>query len=208
MPIVLDSQTITKAFGQILKHPGDPQHAEELLKVVQPIIKMTLDRFPAHLSPDIEQEIRLFVMKKADYLAVAYRDGQIKTVTNYFFKLCYNAAANYVKKEGRHDLRMVSIDDVKVEPCIVPKTYKKQKIIDRVREEIIEFIRVRFTDKKDSARAERYVMVLLNGKRPTFTSGNINRFSKMEQSPAKDTYSIVLTKLRELFQKYMDEWMD
>ena len=208
MSLVLDSARLEKSLALVRDHPDDPSTTESLLELLKPIIKLTVERFPSHLSEDIGQEIKIFIMKKMGYIAKAWQDGKIANPTGYFFRVCYNAATNYIKKELKHESHLMPIDDIKIEPAIMPKTDKKQRLLDAIQQDVLSFIRVRFTKPKDTARAERFVTVILDGKRPSFQTDCVQKFSAMRYKAAKSVYSIVLKKIRELVLMHIDEFLN
>lgn len=208
MPIVLDSKRLGEILLAIHDKPDKSKEIEALLAIVNPIIRLTADRFPAHMSDDLQQEVRMSLMKKAPYLAQAYHDGKLDNPTNYLFTLCYHAGINYIKSEEKHTDHLVPISDIKIEPAISPRTYDKLRILDKVKEEVLSWIRVRFTKKIDSSRAERYVDRILGGLRPSFKTRVVEKFYKGTQAPAKDTYSIVLQKIRELLFEHQKELLE
>jgi DNA-directed RNA polymerase specialized sigma24 family protein len=196
---------LEKIMYAVRANPKDQNAQVDLLTILQPIIGLTKDRFPQHLGDDVEQEIRLFVIRKAEYLSGAFFRGRIKNPTNYFFRVCFNAAMNYLKKENRGFDHMVPIEDLKLQPVYEQRLVSKQKILEKIREEVLEFIRVRFEKRADQAIAERFVNGLLKGQRPSFHNKILHKEAHAQYRPAKDIYSIVLDKLRDLTRAHIEE---
>lgn len=207
MGLVLDATKLEKALIEIQKNPGKPEHVGALIELVKPIIALTRDRFPQHLGEDLEQEIRLFLLKRADYIAKSYLEGKIKNATNYFFTVCRNSAINHMKKETKNDDKLIPLEDVKTAPIYKgAEALRKQEIIEEIRVEMLSWCRKNYKDNPRLARqAEKFVMVMMSGQRPSFTSTKITKFANSEQTAAKSVYSEVLDKLRDLAKKYMEE---
>lgn len=205
MATSIDPAKLEAVFSTLRKSPKDEAGLVEFLNIMKPIITLTLDRFPSHMSDDLSQEIKMFLMRKVEYLTKAFFDGRIKSPTNYFFRVCYNAGINYFNKEKKSEDHLLPIDDLKLEPIYKTKVSGKDKIIQQIREETLAFIKMHFKNKDQRVVAERFLEALLKGQRPSFNTGKVERFSHTERRPAKDTYSIVLIKVRELMSGRIDE---
>lgn len=205
MSIMLDSKSVKIILEKIKKTPEDKAALEELLKLLKPVIKLTIERFPRHLGDDVEQELMMAVCRKAQYISEQYCKGKIKSVTGYFFTFFRNAATVFLNKELKHETHLVSIDDVKVDRAAKPVNQQRHHVIDTIKEEVLDFIRLRFPKRTDAVRAEKYVDVILNGMRPSFATGNIHRFYGGRQTQAKDAYSVVLQKIRERLEAHWSE---
>ena len=208
MAVTLKHEDLVRVLMLVKENPGNEQIKNDYLEVLKPIIKLTADRFPSNLAEDMQQEMKIFLMKRADYIAKTFFEGKIKDPTNYIFTVCRNSAMNFFKKESRHSVHIIPIDDVKIDPIYKPKTYQKQKVLDEVRQQMLSFIRTRFTSRKEQKQAERFVGVLIEGKRPSFDDHHIEKFAKASGQQAKDIYSIVLMKLRELLQPRIQELLE
>jgi hypothetical protein len=206
MGMVLDAARLEKALAEIQKNPKDPNHVGALIELIRPIIALTRERFPQHLGEDLEQEIRLFIIKRADYIARTFFEGKIKNPTNYFFTVCRNSAINHMKKETKNDDRLIPLDDLKTAPIYKGDQTRKQRIVEQIREDMLKWCRIRYKDQpKLSKRAEKFVMVMMAGERPSFTTAKLKSFAQTDQQAAKDVYSVVLIKLREMASEHIEE---
>lgn len=208
MGVTLKHEDLVRVLMLVKNNPGNENIKHDYLEVLKPIIKLTADRFPSNLAEDMQQEIKIFLMKRADYIANAFFDAKIKDPTNYIFTVCRNSAMNFFKKESKHTIHIIPIDDVKIDPVYKPKTYQKQKCLDEVRVQMLSFIKTRFTNKAEQKQAERFLTVLMDGKRPSFDNNHVAKFAKANQYNAKDIFSIVLMKIRELLQPRMAELLE
>ena len=205
MPVVLSHEELAKSLTAVKRNPGNEQIKIDFLDVVKPIIKLTTDKFPSQFGDDMRQEIQIFLMKRADYIANAYFSGKIENPTNYLFRVCYNSAMNFFKKEAKHAVHLVPIDDVKVDPIYKAGAAEKQKVLIKIREQMMDFIKVRFSLKKDQKKAEKFLTTLMDGKRPSFMTVPLQKFANARHKDAKDIYSIVLLELRELVKPHIQE---
>lgn len=206
MGVLLDAAKLEKALKLIRDNPAHPTHVGELVDIMKPIIVLTRDRFPMHLGEDLEQEIRLFLIRRADYLAKAYFSGKIKNPTNYLFTVCRNAAMNHMKRETKNDDRLIPLEDVKSDPVWKGPGHRRTKVIDHIREKMLEWCTIRYKNKpRLIRRAEKFVMVLMEGQRPSFHDAKLEKFAEADGQAAKDVYSVVLIKMRELAGEYLDD---
>lgn len=208
MAVTLKHEDLVRVLMLVKENPGNENIKNDYLEILKPIIKLTADRFPSNLAEDMQQEIKIFLMKRADYISKTFFEGKIKDPTNYIFTVCRNAAMNFFKKESKHTVHIIPIDDVKIDPIYKPKTYQKQKCLDEVRQQMLSFVKTRFTLRAEQKQAERFIGVLMEGKRPSFDTKVIESFSNAKQQNAKDIYSIVLMKLRELLQPRIQELLE
>lgn len=209
MAITLTNDQIKDIFERLRAGKEDRNKIiTDFVTLLKPIVKLTKDRFNTNLSDDIEGEIMLNIVKKIDYLTEACLSGNIKNPTHYFFTFFYNAAMQALKKELRYSSKIVSIEDCKVDRAIMPKSYNKQKVLNHIRQELMEWARARFPKKKDSERACRYIDVILEGKRPKFDTGVIHAWYNGRQIPAKEAYSIILQRVRNRLSVYYDELIE
>ncbi len=208
MAVTLKFEDLSNALMLIKNNPGDEKIKADLLEVVKPIIKLTADKFPSNVSEDMQQEMKMSIMRKADYIAKTFFEGKIDNPTNYIFTVCRNAAMNFFKKESKYTVHIIPIDDVKIDPIYKPKTYQKQKCLDEVRAQMMSFIKTRFTRSVEQKQAEKFLGVLIDGKRPSFLTTQLEKFSNANQANAKDIYSIVLMKLRELIEPRIPELLE
>lgn len=208
MAVTLKHEDLVRVLMLVKNNPGNENIKNDYLATLEPIIKLTADRFPSNLAEDMKQEIKIFLMKRADYIANTFFEGKIKDPTNYIFTVCRNSAMNFFKKESKHTVHIIPIDDVKIDPIYKPKTYQKQKCLDEVRVQMLSFIKTRFTSRKEQKQAEKFLTVLMEGKRPSFDTNQVQKFSKANQQNAKDIYSIVLMKIRELLQPRIAELIE
>lgn len=205
MSITLKYEDLARVLTDIKQNPNDENKKLEFVNVVNPIIKLTIDKFPQDMHEDMAQEMKIFLMKRAEYIANAFFSEKILNPTNYMFRVCRNSATNYFKKEAKSATHLVPIDDIKIEPIYTPKTAEKSKILDEIREQCLDFIRLRYTRKVDQKIAERFLVALLQGKRPSFYTQAIRKFAKSRQENAKDIYSVVLLKMRELITPRIED---
>ncbi len=208
MAYSVDEQKAEAIFSKLRQNAHDNDAIASLWDLLAPIIKLTVDRFPQHMHDDMGQEIRLFLMKRGAYLSNAYFGGKIRNLTNYAFRVCYNAGINYYKKEAKTEDHLMPIDDLKIEPIFQQRNPRKDKIITEIREQTQAFIKLHFTGRAARQTAERFMVAILNGERPSFTSSKVKKFAHADQRPAKDTYSIVLIKVRELIADRIGELLD
>ncbi len=208
MGITLKHEELSRVLMLVKNNPGNEQIKNDYLEVLKPIIKLTAERFPSNLAEDMQQEMKIFLMKRADYIATNFFDGKIKDPTNYIFTVCRNAAMNFFKKENKHTVHIIPIDDVKIDPIYKPKTYAKQKCLDEVRIQMLSYIKTRFTERKEQKMAEKFLGVMMEGKRPSFEDIHLKKFARANAINAKDVYSIVLMKLRELLKPRISELLD
>ncbi len=203
----IDPKRLEQVMSAVRSDPTNNANLSLFLDLLKPIITLTLDRFPDHMSDDLAQEIRMSLMRKSRSISESYFAGRIKNPTNYFFTACKNWGINYLNKELKTVDRMMPIDDLKLEPVYEARTHK-EKIIQEIREECLAFIRSHFTKKHAQNTAERFMEALLHGERPSFGTTTVERFAKSSRQPAKDTYSIVLIKLRELTANHIEDLME
>ncbi len=208
MAYSVDIPRLESVFTKLRKDPKDQQGLVDLWDLLKPIINLTVERFPAHMHDDMGQEIRMFLMKRAAYLSKAYFDGKIKNPTNYLFRVCFNAGINYYKKEAKTEDHLMPLDDLKMEPIYRHTNARKDKIITEIREETQAFIKMHFRKPNQRQTAERFMVAMLRGERPSFTTLKVSKFAKTTQRPAKDTFSIVQIKIRELMAKRINELLD
>jgi DNA-directed RNA polymerase specialized sigma24 family protein len=208
MPVSLKYEDLAKALATIRQDPTNENNKLEFLNLIQPIIKLTTDKFPADMADDMAQEMRIFLMKRAEYIATQFINDKIKSPTNYIFRVCYNSAMNFIKKDKKTTDGLVPIDDVKIEPVYKPKSSSKSKIVDEIRQQCLDFIRLRYTKKEDQRVAEKLLMTLLSGKRPSFMTKKLRTFAAKRDQNMKDIYSVVLLKLRELVEPRLGELIE
>ncbi len=208
MAYTVDAHKLESVFKKLRENPKSDEALVEFWDLLKPIITLTIGRFPEHMADDLGQEIRMFLMKRAAYLSTAYFDGRIKNPTSYFFRVCYNAGINYYKKEAKTEDHLMPIDDLKIEPIFTEKNARKDKIITQIREEVQAFIKMHFRNRQQRETAERFMVAILRGERPSFSTSKVERFAHANRKPAKDTYSIVHIKIRELVAEHIDELLD
>jgi DNA-directed RNA polymerase specialized sigma24 family protein len=200
----IDAKHLERVMSALRARPKDNECLTAFLDLMKPVITLTLDRFPDHMRDDLAQEIRMSIMRKAESIANSYFAGRIKNPTNYFFTACKNWGINYLNKELKTVDRMMPIEDLKLEPVYEARTHK-EKIVQEIREECLAFIRSHFTKRHAQLTAERFMESLLRGERPSFNTGSVERFARSQRQPAKDTFSIVLIKLRELTAQHIED---
>lgn len=208
MSVVLNNEKLKYVFEKLHNNVQDNDATLELLAILKPVIKLTLDKFPQHLRDDIEQDIKLSIMNKRAYLTKAYLAGNIKNPTNYCFRLIRNTAIVSLHKELKHEEHLVSINDVKVEKAVLNKTYHKQKILIKVRDEVWEWLRIRIPNQKDFDKAARYLDVILEGQKPKFKNKELMKWFGGQRIQAKEAYSMVLQRVRDRLMSYKEEWYD
>lgn len=208
MSVVLSVDMLRPVFETIQSKPHDKAALDALLKQLDPVIKLSCERFPINLRDDMRQELSVAIMKKAPYIAEMFCAGKIQNITNYVFRFLHNSAIIFFKRENTYATRFVSIEDLTVDKAVMPRSYKKDKVIERVKEEIITLIRARYPKKKDSARAERYVDVILSGKKPAFVDKNLRSFFRGRTPFAKEAYSFVLENIRHIVEHYRTELIE
>lgn len=205
MGIILNHKDLKELFKGIANSPTDMDLKGKLIEQLQKVISLTCERFPQYVRDDMAQELSMSIIKKSDYIAQMFNDGKIDNITNYVFRYLHNAAIIYYKKEANYHTRFVSIDEVEADKEVLPAGYRKPEVIERIREEVTDFIRVRFPHKKDADRAEKYVSCILEGKRPSFKGHNVRSFYRGKDIPAKEAYSVVLEEIRNRLRKYQEE---
>lgn len=203
--ILLDNKGLKAAFEDIVLRPNDNEPKERLMALVSKVIKVTTDRYPISLREDLSQELLITILKKAAYIAERYCKGEIKDATGYIFRFLHNAAINCFEKEKTYAARFMSLEDVKVDKAAFPTAYKKTKVIERIRSEVFDYLVARFPNPKDSGRAIKYIDVILEGRRPTFKTGNIKKFYHGRDVTAKEAYSITLSEIKKRLIKYRGE---
>lgn len=203
MGVVLSNEKLKIVLEKIRINPTDNNSLMEFATILRPVIKLTCDKFPFRFAEDIEQELLMSIIKKAQYIAEKFCSGTIDNPTNYIFRFLYNEGCVAIKKEIKYEAHLVSIEDIKVDKAIMPKSGKKHYIVDRIRSELYEFCELRFTNKKDALQAKRYVDIILEGKRPSLHETKGSRFGASEES--KESYSVVLQKVRERAEAYWEE---
>lgn len=203
--ILLDNKMLKEVFEDIVKNPKDNEPKERLMKLLEKVIKCTVDRYHQSIRDDISQELLLAIFKKAEYLAKEFCAGNLKNPTNYLFTFMHNNAINRFEKEKTYNTRFVSIEDIKVDKAYYPTTYSKYKVLDRIKEEVVDYIIARFPNKKDSSRAIKYIDCILEGRRPTFKTKVIYKWYEGRQLSAKEAYSIVLNEVKKRLKKYREE---
>lgn len=205
MSVTLKHDDLVRVLFDIKQEPNNDSKKMDFLNLINPIMKLTIEKFPQDMAEDMAQEMKIFIMGRADYIAKAWSEDKIKNPTNYIFRVCRNAAVNYFNKASKNSTHLVSIDDVKIEPIYTPKSYEKSKIIEEVREKCLDFIKVRFTAVAEQKVAEKFLVVMLQGKRPSFLNTTLKPFAHAREQTAKDIYSIVLMKMRELITPRLEE---
>ena len=205
MAITLKSEDLAKVLHEIRQNPKDDNKKLEFINLIDPIIKVTTDKYPQDMAEDMAQEMKIFIMKRSDYIAEAYANDKIQNPTNYIFTVCKNTALNFLKKENKAKSNLVPLDDVKVEPIFTPKTAEKTQIIEEVRVQCLDYIKLRYTKRSDQKTAERLLVDLLQGKRPTWQNNKMRKVLNVRQENVKDIYSVVLLKLRELIEPRLEE---
>lgn len=208
MSVVLSIDLLRPIFETIQTKPHDKVALDGLLKQLDPVIRLSCERFPLHLRDDMRQELSVAIMKKAPYIAEMFCAGKIANITNYVFRFLHNSAIIYFKRENTYATRFVSIEDLTIDKTVMPRNYKKEKVITRVREDVMAKIRARYTKKKDAARAERYVDVILSGKKPAFVDKNLRSFFRGRTPFAKEAYSFVLQEIRDSVTRYKSELLE
>ena len=206
MSITLKHEDLARILTEIKQHPKDDNKKLEFITLIAPIIKVTTDQYPQDMMEDMSQEMKIFIMKRSDYIAEAFATDKIQNPTNYLFTVCRNTALNFYKKEAKAKTHLVPLDDVKVEPVYKNQTTSKSKVVEEIRQLCMDYIKVRYTKKIDQRTAERFLVALLQGKRPSFNSKALTKFVRQENS--KDIYSVVLLKLRELIEPRLEELTD
>lgn len=202
--IVLKSEDLKLALAELYSDEQNPAKLQKLMDVLKPVVEMTLERFPQYLKDDLRQELLAAIMKKAPYLAKAWKDGKIKTPTNYFMTFMKNNCTVALHRELKHSKRTVSIEDVKVDKVVEDSNSERlSRIFERVREEVREFIKERFPTKADSRRAEKYLELILKGERPTFKSRVVESFYGGRQVQAKEAFSVVLQQVRDRLRVHL-----
>ena len=206
MPILLDSAELMKVFRLIADEPQNNKHVETLINILKPVVKLTIRRFPRHLTEDIEQELYLAITKKASYLANIFNAGQVKNPTNYIFRFLYNEATMATRRELKHDKRLISLDDSNIDAVAEAQTYRKDQVIIKVRDEVIDWAKVRWPKEADANRAVKYLDAIMYAhSRPSWRTKSVHSFAGARQVAAKEIYSAVLTKIRERLTYYWDE---
>lgn len=205
MSVSLKHEDLAKALVLIQQNPSDESKKIDFINLVQPIIRLTVDKFSESIRDDMSQEIRMFFMKRADYISTQFFQDKITNPTNYLFRVAYNSAMNFIKREAKNSQYFIPIDDLKIEPIYKHKSASKSKVVDDIREKCLDFIRLRYTDKGDRAWAEKLLLHLLEGKRPTFEEAKFSKITGKRKQTAKDIYSVVLLKLRELAEMRIEE---
>lgn len=208
MAILLKSEILDDIFEQLQKTNGDSKSIGALVQSITPIINLTAERFPRHLTEDLKQELKVFIMSKAKYFAEAYFAGKIRNPTNYFFRVFRNAAIAYMKKDAREGYQsMVPLDDVKSE-MVYTIGLSKKDVIEKIRIQLLDWIRLRFTLASYRRKAEQFIGPFFTGTRPSMSTNSIEKFSQMNYKYGKEVYSVVLTKLRELVVLHYEELLD
>ena len=205
MGIVLSNEKLKIALEKIQINPKDNDAIMELVELLKPVIRLTVNKFPFRFAEDIEQELLMSIMKKAKYIAERFCSGEIENPTNYLFRFMSNESSVAIKKEIKYETHIVSLEDVKVDRAVMPKSNKKFLVLEKIRGELYEFCELRFPEKKDATRAKRYVDIILEAKRPSFHKADLIKFFKGTNDYAKESYSIVLHKIRERIENYWEE---
>lgn len=203
--ILLDNKALKDIFADIAKNPDANEPKERLINSLNKVVKCTIERYPLNLREDLSQELLMVILKKANYLADLYNKGEIKDLTGYVFRLLHNAAINCSEKERSHNTRFVSLEDIKVDKAYFPNSYQKYKVVDRIKEEVTDYVLARFVSKRDSGRAIKYIDCILEGKRPSFKNETVQKWYSGKYLTAKEAYSIVFNEIKRRLLKYRDE---
>lgn len=203
--IILNNAELKLVLEELRLNPDDNTAKEKFLELISKVIKCTTDRYPISFREDLSQELMMFICKKLPYLVAQYTKGEIRDLTSYLFRLCLNASINLFEKEKTYGIRFVSLEDIKADKEIMPTSYLRYKVIERIREEVTDWIRARLDNPRDHGRAIRYIDIILEGKRPSFKNENIKRFHSSHQVTAKEAYSMVLSEIRKRLIKYRSE---
>lgn len=206
--IVLDIAKLKPPLDAIRKNPTDMVAIEQLMGILKPVIKLTVDRFPKHLAEDIHQELHISIMRKAPALAEAVCSGKVENPTGYIFRLMYNEATMALNRELKFESRLVSIEDIKVEKIVEHSYGKRHKILDKIKEELDEWAEDRWKELKDVKRAKKYIDAIIDGKRPSFMTVNLRKFSTGTDDSNKAIYSDILQQLRKRLEYYWEEMTD
>lgn len=198
MPVLLDNTKLADIFERLGKNINDPQATEELINILRPVLKETVNKFNTLPPEDTMQEIIMAVLKKKEFLTKAYLEGKILNPTNYIFGMFRNAALASIQKEKKHLDHLIPIDDVKVEAVAKKRNVFKTRALIKVRQETFEWLRARFAKSADYKKACKYVDIILSGKK----EGS----KKQPRNYKLNLYSVVFQKIKELIVKYADEF--
>ena len=208
MSIVLSNDKLKDIFEKFSYNINDEQGTLALIDVLKPVLKFTLERFPQLLKEDIQQEILMMVLKKREYLTKAFNLGRIKNPTNYFFRFFRNAAIVFINKENKYNQHIVSIEDIKIEKTVKPKTYMKGKVLRIVRDEVIDLLKAHFVKQNDFNRSCKFLDLILNCERPRWQDAELRKFYGGRPEIAKESYAVVLQYVRTVLGRYQQELLE
>jgi hypothetical protein len=197
MGVLLSSEDLRQALGRLITRPSS---IEELLVLCEPIVEITSKRFPIYMRDDLKQEIRIDFANKAPALAQDFKNGGIKDVMSYVFRVFSNAANDYAQTEINIECKLVRIDDIQLEVALFPKTYEKSKIIKKIQNALEHFYKARYPEDGYAERASRFAYIMLAGKRPNMTTNNLQRFFNGNRIHAQLAYTTALIMIKRLLE--------
>jgi len=164
----------------------------------EPIVEITSKKYPLYMREDLKQEIRLDFARKAPDLAQDFKQGGIKDVMGYVFRMFTNSANDYAQAQNNIECKLVRIDDVYLEAAFFPKTYEKSKLIKKIRIALEHFYRMRYPEDGYAERASRFAYIMLSGKRPNMTTNNLQKFFNGNRIHAQLAYTTALIMIKRL----------
>jgi hypothetical protein len=162
--------------------------------------EMISKRFPQYMREDILQESRMCLTLKAEGIAMELKGGRIKDVMGYVYKTMLNAANDYAALQKSIDCKLVRIDDLQLEAAIYPKSYKRSKLIKKIKEALVHFYVSRYPEDGYAERASRFAYIMLEGKRPNMTTNNLQKFFNGRRIHAQLAYTTALIMIKKLLE--------
>jgi hypothetical protein len=166
--------------------------------------EMISKRFPQYMREDILQESRMCLTQKAEGIAMELKGGRIKDVMGYVYKTILNAANDYAALQKSIDCKLVRIDDLQLEAAIFPKTYKKSKLLKKIREALEHFYSARYPEDGYGERASRFAFIMLEGKRPNLKTNNLQKFFNGNRVYAQLAYTTALIMIKRMLERHED----
>lgn len=204
MGVLLNSGDLSRAVELVGSNPGKAEIGN-MVMTCEPIIEMTSKRFPLYLREDLKQEVRMDLYQKCPTIAGEYKAGKIRELMGFMFRTLSNSATDFFRAQAANDCKFVRIDDIHIEVAVYPKTYEKSKMIHRIQTALEHFYKSRYPEDEYAERASRFAYIMLSGKRPNFTTNNLQRFFNGNRIAAYQAYTTALIMIKRLLEVYGEE---
>lgn len=159
-----------------------------------------------YMRDDLKQEVRMMIYEDYDGILDKYLKGEVIDLFSFVFKIIGNQALEFANKQKKIECKLVRLDDVELEPYFYPKTYKKTKLLKKVRKALEAFYQARYSVGSAYAkRASRFAYIFLDGKRPILETNNLAKFFGGNRALATQAYTTALIVIREVLKQNWEE---